>query len=68
MNENMVKLINTIENTVESHYNGSQGTDNFYLLLAEFCYSQYMKLKKIYSWDWKTISIIGGIMLLAGPV
>ena len=32
-----------IEHAVEPHNNGSQGTNNIFLLLVDFCYCQYMK-------------------------
>ena len=47
-----------ISNTVEPHCNGSQGTNNFYLLLVEFCYCQCMKSKKIYSWSEKLFPLL----------
>ena len=31
------------DDSVEPHCDGSQGTNNFYLLLMEFVYCQYMK-------------------------
>ena len=45
-----------------------KGSNNFYLLLVEFCYCQYMKHTKIDSYDMEIATIIGGILLLAGLV
>ena len=52
--------------TVKSRSNGNQGTIKFYLLLAEFCYSQLRKLKEI---NWKNSEfafIIDRIPLVTG--
>ena len=51
--------------TVEPHCNGSQGTNNFCLLLLGFCYCQHMNEK---TWEQEIASNIGGISLLAGLV
>ena len=52
----------TIEvlNTVESRSNGFQGTDQFYLLKAEFCYSQWRIWNKMGSRDQELVSVRGG--------
>ena len=57
-----------LDYTVKPHYDGSLGTSNFYLLLVDFCYCQFMKKRKAHSWNWKTVSIISGMILLVGLV
>ena len=47
---------------------GSQGTNKFHLLLADFCYCQHRKLKEMTLRDQGLAFVIGGFPLLLGPV
>ena len=54
--------------TVTPRKTGREGTNKFHLLLADFRYCQYRKLKEM-SWrDQGLVFIIGGFPLLFGPV
>ena len=59
-NENM--------NTVTPRNTGRQRTNQFHLLLADFCYCQYRKLKEMTWRDNGLAFVIGGFPLLLGPV
>ena len=57
-----------IEHTVAPRNTGSQGTYKFYLLLADFRYCQYRKLKEMTWRDQGLAFVIGGFPLSLGPV
>ena len=54
--------------TVTPRNNGRQGTNKFHLLLADFCYCQYRKLKEMIWRDQGVSFVIGAFPLLLGPV
>ena len=54
--------------TVEPHNSGSQGTIILFPLLMGFCYCQHINGKITYSLSSETASMVGGSLLLAGPV
>ena len=54
--------------TVAPRNTGSQGTNKFHLLLADFCYYQYRKLKELTWRDLCLAFIISGFPLFLGPV
>ena len=65
-----IKAVTThlIRTTVAPRNTGRQGTNKLHLLLADFCYCQYRKLKEI-SWrDQGLAFVIGGFPLLLRPV
>ena len=55
-------------NTAEPRSYGFQGTNNFILLQADFCYCQQRKKRKLSFRDYEFLSVIGGILLVAGPL
>ena len=61
------KQIN-IKDTVEPRCNRFQGNNNFFLLLADFCYYQKRKLKKLTRRDYNLVSVISEIPLVAGQL
>ena len=58
----------SVVNTVAPRNTGSQGTKKFHLLLADFRYCQYRKLKEMAWRDQGLAFVIGGFPLLSGPV
>ena len=54
--------------TVTPRNTGCQGTNKFPLLLADFRYCHYRKLKEMTSRDQGLAFVIGGLPLLLGPV
>ena len=58
-------IINQDLDTATPRNTGRQGTNKFHLLLADFCYCQYRKLKEIIWRDQSLAFIIGGHL---GPV
>ena len=54
--------------TVTRRNTGCQGSNKFHLLLVDFRYRQYRKLKEMSGRDQGLAFIIGGFPLLLGPV
>ena len=54
--------------TVTPRNTGRQGTNKFYLILTDFCYCQYRKLKEMSRRDQGVTFVIGGFPLLLFPV
>ena len=57
-----------ISHTVTPRNTGRQGTNKFHLLLADFCYCQYRKLKEMSRRDQGLAFVFDGFPLLLGPV
>ena len=56
------------QTTVKPRNTGCQGTNKFHLLLADFRYCQYRKLKEMTRTDQGLAFVIGGFPFFLGPV
>ena len=63
-----VDVLTEKQTAVTPHNTGRQGTNKFHLLLADFRYCQYRKLKEMTWWNQGLAFVIGGFPLLLGPV